>query len=108
MESDRSEELMGLSHKMMEQGDRSVIASFIRSFYTDPDPQVERLRGIQCPALIIFGDKNDLFVESSRLMAREIPGALLREYTGIGHMTALEAPELLAKDVLSFIEAHPA
>jgi hypothetical protein len=41
-------------------------------------------------------------------MAREIPGAELIEYKGVGHMTALEAPDALARDVLSFIASHPA
>jgi 3-oxoadipate enol-lactonase len=107
MESKRSEELMSLSREMIGQGDRNIIATFIRSFYTDPDPQVEGLRKINCPVLIIYGEKDDLFIESSRLMAREISGAKLIMYDGIGHMTAYEAPELLSRDVLSFIQAHP-
>jgi pimeloyl-ACP methyl ester carboxylesterase len=108
MESDRREDLMCFAREMIGKGDRVSLAAFIRSFYTDPDPQVERLRGIQCPALIIYGEKDDLFIESSRLMAKEIPGAQLREYKGMGHMSALEAPELLALDVLSFIDKLPA
>jgi 3-oxoadipate enol-lactonase len=107
VESDNTEELMAAAHEMAELGDRNIIAAFIRSFYTDPDPRVEDLRNMQCPVLIIYGEKDDLFIESSRLMAAEIPGAQLIEYKGIGHMTALEAPELLSNDVLSFIEAHP-
>jgi pimeloyl-ACP methyl ester carboxylesterase len=108
MESGRAEELMSFSREMIGQGDRNLIAAFIRSFYTDPDPRVEGLRKITCPVLIIYGDKDDLFIESSRLMAREIPGAQLREYKDAGHMTALETPGLLAGDVLSFIADHPA
>jgi pimeloyl-ACP methyl ester carboxylesterase len=107
MESERSEELMNLSREMIGQGDRNIIATFIRSFYTDPNPRVEGLRKINCPVLIIFGEKDDLFIESSRLMAREIPGARLIMYEGIGHMSAYEAPELLSRDVLSFIQSHP-
>jgi pimeloyl-ACP methyl ester carboxylesterase len=107
IESDRADELMQLSRDMVGQGDRGVIAAFIRSFYTDPDPRVEGLRRISCPVLIVFGEKDDMFIESSRLMAREIPGARLIEYKGIGHMTAFEAPEPLAQDLLSFMETHP-
>jgi pimeloyl-ACP methyl ester carboxylesterase len=106
--SERREELLIFAREMIGRGDRKVLAAFIRSFYKDSDPQVEGLRKIKCPVLIIFGEKDDLFIESSRLMAREIAGAQLREYAGVGHMTALETPELLVKDVLSFILAHPA
>jgi len=106
MESERSEELMSLSREMIGQGDRNTIATFIRSFYTDPDhggrSQKNKLSCSHC-----LWEKDDLFIESSRLMAREIPGAKLIMYDGIGHMSAYEAPELLSRDVLSFIQAHP-
>ncbi len=108
MESDASEELMARSLEMVRIGDRNVIASFVRSFYTDPDPCVEGLRKITCPVLVIYGEKDDLFIESSRLMAREIPGARIIEYTGVGHMSALEAPGLLAGDLMAFVAAHAA
>lgn len=108
MESPSSDELMTLALDMIRTGDRRVIASFVRSFYTDPDPCVEGLRKISCPVLIVYGEKDDLFIESSRLMAREIPGARLIEYRGIGHMSALEAPGLLARDLMEFIAAHAA
>ncbi len=107
VESDNTEEIMAAAHEMVQRGDRNIIAAFIRSFYTDPDPRVEDLRNMQCPVLVVYGEKDDLFIESSRLMADEIPGAELIEYKGIGHMTALEAPTRLSRDVLGFIKAHP-
>ena len=106
VESEASDELMARACEMMKAGDRNTIAAFIRSFYIDPDPCVEGLRKISCPVLVITGEKDDLFLESSRLMAREIPGARLIEYQGAGHMTALEIPELLAEDLIVFIEAN--
>lgn len=36
-------------------------------------------------------------------MAKEIPHARLIEYAGVGHMTALECPDRLAKDIIGFI-----
>ena len=56
-------------------GDPDTIARFIRSFYTDPDPRLEGLRRIACPTLVLLGEHDVLFVEPSRLMAREIPRA---------------------------------
>lgn len=58
-------------------------------------------------ARIIYGEKDDLFIQSNRLMAKEIPGSKLLEYPGVGHMTALEAPEQLAADIVDFISSNP-
>lgn len=106
VESPRAEEMLQSALEMISLGERPTIAAFVRSFYTDPDPRVEGLRGIGCPVLVIYGEKDDLFIESSKLMAREIPGAELIMYPGVGHMTALECPELLVRDVTRFIDRH--
>lgn len=103
MESHSHEGMLEIALAMAKRNDRFAIARFIRSFYKDPDPRVEELRGIACPALIIYGEKDDLFIESSRLMAREIPGAELLEYKNIGHMTAIEAPDRLTEDIRTFL-----
>ncbi len=102
MESESRETFMKIAREMTIINKTATIAAFIRSFYTDPDPMVEGLRKISCPVLIIYGEKDDLFIESSKLMAKEIPGAKLVEYKGIGHMTAIESPRRLADDILSF------
>ncbi|MCF8029069.1 MAG: alpha/beta hydrolase [Desulfobacteraceae bacterium] len=106
VESQNSEAPMAMALEMARRNDRHVVAEFVRSFYKDPDPRVADLRGIDCPVLVITGEKDDLFVESSRLMAREIPGAQLLEYEGVGHMSALEAPQRLADDVAEFVRQH--
>jgi pimeloyl-ACP methyl ester carboxylesterase len=103
VESDHCEEMLKTARAVMETNDRQTLAAFIRSFYSDPDPRIEGLRGITCPTLIIYGEKDDLFIESSKRMAREIPDSKLIEYQGIGHMTAIEAPERLAKDICDFL-----
>ena len=107
VESEQCDELLKKSLEMVKINDGPTIAAFIRSFYNDPDPMVEGLRRISCPVLVIYGEKDDLFIEISKLMAQEIPGAELREYKGHGHMVALEAPKLLSKDVLEFVKTHP-
>jgi 3-oxoadipate enol-lactonase len=107
MESPRAEEILQSAYEMIRLGDRPTIAEFVRTFYTDSDQKVEGLRRIRCPALIIYGEKDDLFIESSKLMAKEIPGARLIEYSGVGHMTALESPRLLITDIMRFIAHHP-
>ena len=106
VDSLQAEELMASAYEMVRQGDRLAIAGFVRSFYNDPDPRIEGLRKIKCPTLIIYGEKDDLFIEPSKLMAKEIPSALLIEYPDVGHMTALEIPRRLADDVMHFIGLH--
>ncbi len=107
MESAGRDRLLAMARAMIEVNDRNRVAAFIRSFYRDPDPMVEGLRRITCPVLVIYGGKDDLFIHSSRLMAREIPGAEISEYEGAGHFTAIEAAERLTADVLAFFEKHP-
>lgn len=106
VESPQAKELMKSAYEIFRLGDRQTIAKFVRSFYTDPDPKVEGLRSIRCPAMIIYGEKDILFIESSKLMAREIPGACIIEYPGVGHMTALEEPVRLVRDIIDFVSFH--
>ncbi|MFW6334878.1 MAG: alpha/beta fold hydrolase [Desulfosalsimonas sp.] len=105
MESENPEEMLETAMEMAKRNDRFTLARFVRSFYKDPDPRIEGLRGISCPVLVIYGEKDDLFIESSRLMASEIAGAELREYRGVGHMAAIEAPQRLSEDVLGFLSS---
>ncbi len=89
-------------------GNRTSIAAFVRSFYQDPDMMIEGLKKITCPVLIIVGEKDDLFVAPSRIMADAIPDCRHVMLGGVGHMTAIEAPDRLAEELLSFMAAHPA
>ncbi len=101
------EVLYDMVYRMISSGDRIAIGRFIRSFYTDPDPRVEGLRKITCPTLVLVGDKDDLFLEPSRLMEREIPDCTLKIYTNTGHMLAIEQPERMSRDLLEFLGTHP-
>jgi pimeloyl-ACP methyl ester carboxylesterase len=95
------------SFVMIRMGDRNRIAAFVRSFYRDPDMMVEGLKKIACPVLVVVGEKDDLFIEPSRIMAQNIPDCRHVLFEGIGHMTAIEAPDRLADELLRFLAAHP-
>jgi 3-oxoadipate enol-lactonase len=82
-----------------------ALADFRASFYTDPDPRVEELRNIKCPTLILLGEHDIVFIEPSELMAKEIPNNKHVIIEGVGHMTAIEAPERTAKELLDFLES---
>ncbi len=88
-------------------GNRTSIAAFVRSFYQDPDMMVAGLKKITCPVLIVVGEKDDLFIEPSRIMAEAIPDCRHVMLEGVGHMTAIEAPDRLADELLAFMAAHP-
>jgi len=105
--SKNNQAMWDMAFDIIRTGNRTAIAGFIRSFYTDPDPKIEKLRKITCPTLILVGEKDDLFIEPSKLMAKEIPGASLEIIEGAGHMLAIERPELLKEKIKAFIHAHP-
>lgn len=85
------------------RGDPDTLAQFMTSFYDDPDPRIAALREISCPCLILLGEHDQLFVRPAELLAREIPNNRLIVWEGRGHMTALEDPERLVRDLLGFL-----
>jgi pimeloyl-ACP methyl ester carboxylesterase len=87
--------------------DPKLLANFARSFFTDPDPRVERLKRISCPTLVLVGEQDKLFIKPSALLARHIPNAHHVVMRRIGHMTALEAPERTGREVLDFLDHLP-
>jgi len=96
------ERFLRFVRSMYEMNDPKLMGRFVREFYTDADPQIDALRGIECPTLVLVGEKDLNLVEHCRLMAKEIPGAQLVELPGIGHMTALEAPDELTDRLTDF------
>ncbi len=60
----------------------------------------ERLAEIACPTLVLTGPE-DLVIDpqASRELAAGVPGALLVELPGCGHMPHLEAPEAFLREL---------
>ena len=83
---------------------RRALFAFQTSFYTDPDYKVAELRKIKCPTLILYGEHDVVFIEPSKIMAREIPDNRVVVIPGVGHMTAIETPERTAKEILDFLK----
>lgn len=84
--------------------DRRAIITFMRSFYTDPDPRIESLRQIKCPTLVLLGEFDYVFKKPSELMAKEIPDVRHVIMKGLGHMTAIEDPIWTANELLDFLD----
>ncbi|NOZ93855.1 MAG: alpha/beta hydrolase [Acidobacteria bacterium] len=66
-----------------------------------------RLGEIAAPAAVLVGTEDmPGFREFSREIAAGIPGARLETIPGCGHLTPLEAPEIVADAILSIVEAE--
>lgn len=68
--------------------------------YHPPRP----LEEIACPTLIVWGDKDEIFLrpEQEMLLAR-IPGARIDVYQGAGHAPHWEEPERFTREVMAFL-----
>jgi pimeloyl-ACP methyl ester carboxylesterase len=64
------------------------------------------LQGIRVPTLVVCSDNDQLIpLESSRIIAREIPGARLIVMPGAGHIPFIERPREAAGIVVEFIQS---
>lgn len=81
----------------------SLYTVFMRSFYDNPDPKVSLLKTISCPNLVLLGEYDTLFIKPSELLARCIPDVKHVVMGGIGHMTAIEAPDRFIAEILSYL-----
>lgn len=61
-----------------------------------------RLGEIQCPTLILCGEKDNANLKSARFLAQHIQGANLQVLEGIGHVVNEEAPKALARQLNEF------
>lgn len=85
-------------------GNPATYVEFMRSFYDDPNPMVAELRKIPCPNLVLLGEFDTMFIEPSRLLAREIPDAKHVVLDGLGHMTAIEDPARTSEALIAFLD----
>jgi len=65
----------------------------------------DQLKKMTLPVLIILGDEDELGIEGSFFMKRNIPRAGLEVFPRSGHVVNLEEPERFNRSVLDFITA---
>lgn len=65
-----------------------------------------RLGGIDCPALVLCGEKDGSNMASARYLAQNIKNAELKILPGTGHVVNEESPEALAGILTEFYRAH--
>jgi pimeloyl-ACP methyl ester carboxylesterase len=67
-----------------------------------------RLHGMQRPALIVWGSKDELIPLSSGKKIHElIPGSVLNVVEGCGHLAPLECSEPVVEGTVDFLRAEP-
>ncbi len=68
-------------------------------------PAIECLERIQCPTLVIVGERDTLdFQEISNILSERIPDSILCKIPGVGHMSNLEDPATFNDAVLNFVD----
>ncbi|HEV2061784.1 MAG TPA: alpha/beta hydrolase [Solirubrobacteraceae bacterium] len=71
-------------------------------------PIRDRLDEIECPTLVVWGDKDLLVpVKDAYVFDRLIPDSRLIVYEDVGHCAMFEVPERFNADVLAFLREQP-
>lgn len=103
--ADNSRDLYKQALELMKGSDGKAIGGFIREFYDDANPYVERLAEITCPTLIITAELDHIFTKTSKLLAEHIPNNQVSHHDSCGHMTAIEDPKWLSEQLLRFLSS---
>ena len=99
-----SERMWKIYESFIHRSDSEAVSEFMQTFYCDPNPMVEGLRQIKCPTLVLLGEFDIVFIKPSEVMAREIPDNRHVIIDGVGHMTAIEAPERTIEEIMDFLD----
>jgi 3-oxoadipate enol-lactonase len=88
--------------------DSRSVSWAIESVVPDRRDQHALLKTIRRPVLVIAGEEDRTFpVAETRAMADAIPGSTFRVLPQVGHLAALEAPELVNEVVAEFLRTLP-
>ena len=77
-------------------------AELLGLMVNDPDVRPEELAQIQCPTLVVAGDRDMIKDKHTRLIAKSIPGAELSILPGT-HFVANQNPDAFNEAVLRFL-----
>ncbi len=82
----------------------AAYAGLARDIVEQPD-QLEALRAVACPTLVVVGEQDTPFLADSEAMAAVVPGATLRVIADAGHSPQFEAPEPWFRAVDGFVRS---
>lgn len=80
-------------------------ATLLREMIAQPH-QLEELRGLACPTLVVVGDQDSNFLDDAHQMARAIAGAELAVIPEAGHSPQFENPEAWFIAVDTFVRGR--
>jgi pimeloyl-ACP methyl ester carboxylesterase len=79
------------------------IAHFARRVAGPAEPVMDRLGGIDVPALVVVGEKDDAYLRAAEVMATRLPRAERCTIAGAGHIANLDEPEAFDAAVTRFL-----
>lgn len=81
-------------------------ADFAEGFkFNDTDRHVPALSRLDFPVLAMAGELDYALVDFTKAIARNVPGARLHIFKGIGHMTAIEDADATFETILEFMNS---
>jgi pimeloyl-ACP methyl ester carboxylesterase len=83
-----------------------VHAKMVQMFLTEPELDLENLRAVQTPTLVLQGDRDEVTVEHSQAVAEVLPNGRLAVLPGT-HMLPLESPEVVNALLISYLRGDP-
>lgn len=83
-----------------------MYAALVVEIATQPD-QLQDLRRITCPTLVMVGEQDTLLIDDARRMTEAIPGARLVVVSDAGHAPQLETPATFEDEVQAFLSSVP-
>lgn len=87
----------------VQEHDKQQLTRAIRAVFSR-SADLPQLHSLRCPVLILIGDQDQATpMKWSRRLLRAIPGSALHVIPRAGHLSAMEQPELVAKEVLEFL-----
>ncbi len=94
--------IKNLMQIMMDEHSGAIWRDPMRGRYPKED-DLERVRHITVPTLIVAGQADSIFVPLAKLLHQRMPGSELRVFPGAGHMVNLEEPKLFNRELKQFV-----
>ena len=80
------------------------LAEFGRRIAGPAPPVIDELSSIECPALVIVGEKDEAYLRAAEVMTAKLPQAESITLAGAGHVVNIEAADAFNAALLAFLE----
>jgi pimeloyl-ACP methyl ester carboxylesterase len=78
----------------------------VQMFRTEPELDLESLRAVQTPTLVLQGDRDEVTLEHSQVVADTLASGRLAVLPGT-HMLPLESPDVVNALLISYLRGDP-